>query len=29
MAATWDVDVLEKMKDEIVKHDLLKVRMAV
>jgi len=29
MVATWDVDALEKMKDEIVEGDKLKVRLVV
>jgi hypothetical protein len=29
LAATWDVMALEKMKDDIVKEDKLKVRMVV
>tara|TARA_R110002003_G_scaffold1035_10_gene22127 strand:- start:7480 stop:7692 length:213 start_codon:yes stop_codon:yes gene_type:complete len=29
VSATWDVDTLEKMKDEIVKGDKLVVRMVV
>jgi hypothetical protein len=29
LAATWDVDVLEKRKDEIVEGDKLKIKMVV